>query len=181
MSTLRNKFCLLILILILTNANASVFSAEKREIPDIKKWFPMGVVTYPHHIKAQAKELGYTDENWWDFMEKCFDDFKAHNMNTIFIGNFWKLEEAGRLIDLCEEKGIRVYLQGCNNWYYRGRSREARIEFLKKTIEPYVKKHMPENTTIWIGAIDEEMTAQSYIVPGLGDAGDLAYGEKMEY
>ncbi|MCT4581403.1 MAG: uracil phosphoribosyltransferase [Flavobacteriales bacterium] len=45
----------------------------------------------------------------------------------------------------------------------------------------YVKQHMPENTTIWIGAIDEEMTAQSYIVPGLGDAGDLAFGEKMDY
>ena len=45
----------------------------------------------------------------------------------------------------------------------------------------YVKKHMPENVTIWIGAIDEEMTAQSYIVPGLGDAGDLAFGEKMDY
>ncbi len=45
----------------------------------------------------------------------------------------------------------------------------------------YVKKSMPPNTTIWIGAIDEEMTAQSYIVPGLGDAGDLAFGEKMDY
>jgi uracil phosphoribosyltransferase len=29
-----------------------------------------------------------------------------------------------------------------------------------------------------VGAIDEELTAQSYIVPGLGDAGDLAYGIK---
>ena len=43
----------------------------------------------------------------------------------------------------------------------------------------YVKKHLPENVTIWIGAIDEELTAQSYIVPGLGDAGDLAFGEKI--
>ena len=42
----------------------------------------------------------------------------------------------------------------------------------------YVKKYLPENTTIWVGAIDEELTAQSYIVPGLGDAGDLAYGSK---
>jgi uracil phosphoribosyltransferase len=42
----------------------------------------------------------------------------------------------------------------------------------------YVKKHLSENITLWIGAIDEELTAQSYIVPGLGDAGDLAYGEK---
>jgi uracil phosphoribosyltransferase len=42
----------------------------------------------------------------------------------------------------------------------------------------YVKKHMPDSVEIWIGAIDEELTAQSYIVPGLGDAGDLAFGEK---
>ena len=32
---------------------------------------------------------------------------------------------------------------------------------------------------IWAGAVDEEMTAKSYIVPGLGDAGDLAFGEKL--
>ncbi|MCU0432878.1 MAG: uracil phosphoribosyltransferase [Bacteroidia bacterium] len=43
----------------------------------------------------------------------------------------------------------------------------------------YTKRHMPENVTIWTGAIDEELTAQSYIVPGLGDAGDLAYGAKV--
>jgi len=42
----------------------------------------------------------------------------------------------------------------------------------------YVKKHMPESVDIWVGVIDEELTAQAYIVPGLGDAGDLAYGEK---
>tara|TARA_R110001592_G_scaffold129066_5_gene341373 strand:+ start:5896 stop:6546 length:651 start_codon:yes stop_codon:yes gene_type:complete len=42
----------------------------------------------------------------------------------------------------------------------------------------YIKKFLPENTTIWVGAIDDELTAQSYIVPGLGDAGDLAYGSK---
>ncbi len=43
----------------------------------------------------------------------------------------------------------------------------------------YVKKNLPQDVTIWIGAIDEELTAQSYIVPGLGDAGDLAFGEKI--
>lgn len=42
----------------------------------------------------------------------------------------------------------------------------------------FVKKHLPDTATIWVGAIDRELTAQSYIVPGLGDAGDLAYGEK---
>jgi len=42
----------------------------------------------------------------------------------------------------------------------------------------FVKSHLPMDVDIWIAAIDEELTAQSYIVPGLGDAGDLAYGEK---
>lgn len=42
----------------------------------------------------------------------------------------------------------------------------------------YVKKHLPQGITLWIGAVDEELTAQAYIVPGLGDAGDLAFGEK---
>jgi len=42
----------------------------------------------------------------------------------------------------------------------------------------YVKKNLPKNTTFWIGAIDDELTAQSYIVPGLGDAGDISYGKK---
>ncbi len=42
----------------------------------------------------------------------------------------------------------------------------------------FVAKHFSENTTLWVGAIDPELNAHSYIVPGLGDAGDLAYGEK---
>ena len=44
----------------------------------------------------------------------------------------------------------------------------------------FVKANFPtQNFTIWCGAIDEELTAHSYIVPGLGDAGDLAFGEKI--
>ncbi|MDG1475898.1 MAG: uracil phosphoribosyltransferase [Vicingaceae bacterium] len=42
----------------------------------------------------------------------------------------------------------------------------------------YIERNLPKNTTVWVGAIDDELTAQSYIVPGLGDAGDLAYGNK---
>lgn len=43
----------------------------------------------------------------------------------------------------------------------------------------YLRKHLPPTVKIFVGAIDDELTAQSYIVPGLGDAGDLAYGEKF--
>lgn len=43
----------------------------------------------------------------------------------------------------------------------------------------YLQKNLPgEKVTLWVAAIDEELTSHSYIVPGLGDAGDLAYGEK---
>lgn len=45
------------------------------------------------------------------------------------------------------------------------------IEYVQRS-EPQVK--------IWCGAIDEELTAKGYIVPGLGDAGDLAYGTKVQ-
>lgn len=42
----------------------------------------------------------------------------------------------------------------------------------------YIKATFPANTTLWLGAIDDEINSHSYIVPGLGDAGDLAYGVK---
>ena len=43
----------------------------------------------------------------------------------------------------------------------------------------YLQKHLPEEgVTLWVATIDEELTSHSYIVPGLGDAGDLAYGVK---
>jgi uracil phosphoribosyltransferase len=43
----------------------------------------------------------------------------------------------------------------------------------------YVRRELPK-ATIWCGDIDDELTAKGYIVPGLGDAGDLAYGSKVQ-
>lgn len=44
----------------------------------------------------------------------------------------------------------------------------------------YVKNMLDgEPITLWLGVVDEELNAKSYIVPGLGDAGDLAYGTKL--
>jgi uracil phosphoribosyltransferase len=42
----------------------------------------------------------------------------------------------------------------------------------------FVQQNLPGNTTLWLGAVDHELTARAYIVPGLGDAGDLAFGIK---
>jgi uracil phosphoribosyltransferase len=42
----------------------------------------------------------------------------------------------------------------------------------------HVRAHLPK-AKIWVCAVDEEMTSKAYIVPGLGDAGDLAFGDKV--
>jgi len=43
----------------------------------------------------------------------------------------------------------------------------------------YLQKHLPEDATLWCAAIDEKMNEKKYIVPGLGDAGDLCFGDKL--
>lgn len=47
----------------------------------------------------------------------------------------------------------------------------------KKAVD-YLESVLPSDATLWVGVIDDEINSHSYIVPGLGDAGDLAYGVK---
>lgn len=47
-------------------------------------------------------------------------------------------------------------------------------------VDYVVEKLRNENCTLWVGAIDPDLNSKAYIVPGLGDAGDLAYGEKLD-
>lgn len=59
-----------------------------------------------------------------------------------------------------------------------GHAHVASIISSKQALE-YLQKKMPDDkTTIWIAALDNDLDDHSYIVPGLGDAGDLAFGEK---
>ena len=43
----------------------------------------------------------------------------------------------------------------------------------------HLEKNLPENCHLWIASLDEKLNEKNYIVPGLGDAGDLAYGSKL--
>ncbi|MBI9039791.1 uracil phosphoribosyltransferase [Lutibacter sp.] len=43
----------------------------------------------------------------------------------------------------------------------------------------YIKQHLPKETKLWIATVDEKLNSHGYIVPGLGDAGDLAFGGKL--
>ena len=72
---------------------------------------------------------------------------------------------------------IAAYKQLINN----GKPKHLHIAIIIASTEgvEYLKRHLPsKNVTLWIGAVDIELTAQAYIVPGLGDAGDLAFGSK---
>lgn len=63
----------------------------------------------------------------------------------------------------------------------RGIPREVHVVATIASAEglEYARKNFPDGTKFWIGDVDDELTAQAYIVPGLGDAGDLAYGSKV--
>jgi len=72
---------------------------------------------------------------------------------------------------------VAAYKQLINN----GKPKHLHIVIIIASTEgvEYLKRHLPsKNVTLWIGAVDIELTAQAYIVPGLGDAGDLAFGSK---
>lgn len=45
----------------------------------------------------------------------------------------------------------------------------------------FVKKNLPEKTHLWIATIDEKLNEKGYIIPGLGDAGDLCFGSKLQH
>lgn len=63
-----------------------------------------------------------------------------------------------------------------------GRPRHTHVATVVASEEgvEHVRKSLPKSrSTIWCAAVDEELTVKSYIVPGIGDVGDLAFGEKM--
>ncbi len=73
---------------------------------------------------------------------------------------------------------VLAYDKLCNN--IKPKSTHLVCPIASKDGIEYLSKHLPhKETTLWVGAIDEELTIKSYIVPGLGDAGDLAFGSKL--
>lgn len=62
-----------------------------------------------------------------------------------------------------------------------GTPKEIHITCVIGSIEGigYIENYFPENTKLWIASVDEKLNNKGYIVPGMGDTGDLAYGEKL--
>jgi uracil phosphoribosyltransferase len=125
--------------------------------------------------------------NYFDSAESAF--ISAHR-------KYGKDNKFSIQIDVISSPSLdRKVLVICEPMLATGESIEMVYSVLKRRGEPlhthivapiasrdgveYIIEHMfPENVTLWVGAIDEELTLKSYIIPGLGDAGDLAYGSK---
>ena len=68
-----------------------------------------------------------------------------------------------------------------NKLMERGTPKEIHIAVVIAAPEgiAHLEQQLPENCHLWVASLDEKLNEHSYIVPGLGDAGDLAYGEKL--
>ncbi len=88
----------------------------------------------------------------------------------------------GRVVILCDTMLAtgRSMVEVCKQLIATYAIKEIHIAAIIASTEgiEHVKANLPK-AHLWIGAIDEEMTSKAYIVPGLGDAGDLAFGEKV--
>ena len=68
-----------------------------------------------------------------------------------------------------------------NRLMERGNPKEVHIAVVIAAPEgiAYLEQHLPDNCHLWVAALDEKLNDKNYIIPGLGDAGDLAYGNKL--
>lgn len=126
---------------------------------------------------------------------QCFD--KA---DTAFIGAYRKHNHAGGF-EISQQYMTSHELEGkvlimADPMLATGASLKLAIENLVEFDQPaeihivtviactegieILLRHFPE-IHLWAGAIDDELTAKSYIVPGLGDAGDLSFGKKRQF
>lgn len=125
--------------------------------------------------------------NYFDRAENAFvSAYRKHHKDGSFdikVEYLSSPDLTDRVVILCDPMlatGTSMFM-AYKGLLEKGRPRHIHIIGLIASIEGvnYVKAHFPENSTLWLGAVDDELTVQSYIVPGLGDAGDLAYGKKM--
>ena len=126
--------------------------------------------------------------NYFDSSENCFiSAFRKHNRGGDFeikIEYMSSPDLEGKTVILCDPmlaSGSSMVL-AMEALLSKGKPKHIHVVVTIASSEgiQYFKENLPfRNCTLWLGAEDKEMTAQSYIVPGLGDAGDLAFGEKI--
>jgi uracil phosphoribosyltransferase len=103
---------------------------------------------------------------------------------TMQVEHFSVPEMDGKILILCDTMiatGSSM-IQTYRSLMSKGAVKHTHIAAILGSVEGIetIRKHLPmKDVTIWTGVIDEELTAQAFIVPGLGDTGDLTYGKKI--
>lgn len=127
--------------------------------------------------------------NYFDKADNAFiSAYRKHHRDGSFEINLEYISSAS-----LENKVLIV----CDPMLATGASLAATLQILKNNGNPsqihvvsaiassvgieYVRREFGEKLYIWCGDIDDELTAKGYIVPGLGDAGDLAFGPKTQF
>jgi uracil phosphoribosyltransferase len=126
--------------------------------------------------------------NFFDQAENAFiSTYRKTHKDRSFsmnIGYSSVPDVEGKLLILCDTlvaTGSSM-LMAYKELISKGKPSHTHIVSILASVEGLenLKKHLPQDeVTIWLGGVDDELTAQAYIVPGLGDAGDLAYGKKI--
>ncbi|MBL7932276.1 MAG: uracil phosphoribosyltransferase [Bacteroidia bacterium] len=126
--------------------------------------------------------------NYFDKAQNAFvSAYRRHHKNNSFeiaLEYVACPDLDGKVVILCDTmlaSGSSIVLT-CKALQSKGTPRHIHIVSAIASAQgiDHVKANLPSsNITLWCGAVDEELTAQAYIVPGLGDAGDLAFGDKL--
>ena len=126
--------------------------------------------------------------NYFDRAENCFiSAYRKHHKDGSFDIKVEYLSSpslADKVLILCDPMlatGQSMYLAYKAIAASHGKPKQLHLVSAIASREglEYTRSHFLDTTRIWLGAVDDELTAKSYIVPGLGDAGDLAFGEKL--
>lgn len=154
---------------------------------------PLGIATVPilarQPVLATILRAGLPlHQGLLNYFDKADSAFISAYRKTSKSGDFVVEMEyvsspplAGKTVIMADPMlatGLSMVL-ACKELISRYKIKELHIVSVIASTEgvAHVKANLP-NAMLWLGAIDEEMTTKAYIVPGLGDAGDLAYGEK---
>jgi len=126
--------------------------------------------------------------NFFDQAQNAFvSAYRKHHKDNTFTINIEYLSSpdlTGRILILSDPMLAtgQSMLLAYRELLQHGKPEHTHFITLLASVEgiEYLKKHISsKDTSIWVGAVDDELTAQAYIVPGLGDAGDLAFGSKQ--
>lgn len=127
--------------------------------------------------------------NYFDLVENAFISAYRHHPNgddafEVIVEYLASPSIEGKIVILADPmlatgKTLENVLMALEN---HGKPKQIHILSIigaKPGIE-YIKDIFPENTHLWIATVDDSLNERGYIVPGLGDAGDLCYGPKLD-